>query len=528
MARRLALGILAVTLAGLLTYGAATDWLPWLPVCDENPSCHVLVGESLAALENAQFYVRDGTRYWLLQRHDIAIALNTYVTMTYFHNINLGAFLAYGTALLGAQTPMPAAIVSAVAFVAGLAYAYLFAERASGAPRFALLFLLLFAGELYHNTLLGLNLLRAWHWLPLFGVAYHTLVVVQRGAVRRRDLVALTLLALLGLGAGYEIYAFVGATAVWAMLLFGAGRSVRLWATTLAALAAPVLLRQLQVIGGVGLTIWATDLYYTAGSKAPLLRAILPLPPADQIDAWYKANHLFRGAANSQPISSAFDQLIESGRHLQWLNELGTITLLATLLGLSAAIVFVLRDRDGAPGSPARRARTVLALFLGLGTGFLVFGYHALYYFVVVHQLPLIAAPICLAVAFAASLLLDAAARPIPTRYLALIGLGLVLVERAYQQWFNLSGLGLRAHPAKTRWGTFDVGPPGGMYGDVGGAIVLGITALALVALVLAGARAFLRARPIQDLQSEDDRISGWSSPTESRTGRPEGSPSVS
>ena len=489
MARRVALGILAVTLACLLAYGAATDWLPWQAACDANPSCHVLAGESLAALENARYFVADGTRYWLLQRHEIpGIGM-----MTYFHNVNLGAFLVYGTALLGAQTPMPAAILSAVAFVAGLAYAYLFIERSSGARWFALLFLLLFAGELYHNTLLGLNLLRAWHWLPLFGVAYHALVVAQRGAVRLRDALALILLGLLGLGTGYEIYAFVGATAIWAMLLFAAGWSARVWITVLASLGAPVLLRQLQVIGGVGPAFWATDLFYTAGLKAPLLRALLPLPPADEIAAWYQANMIFRGAANSRPISDATAELFASGRYLQWLHELGAVTLLAALLGLVIAVVLVVRDRDAAPGSPARRARTVLCLFLGLGVGFLVFGYHALYYFIVVHQLPLIAAPICLAVAFVASLLLDVAARPLPMRLIALAGLALVLVERVYQQWSNLHGLGIRAHPPLTRWGTFDVGPPNGMYGEAG-AIVLGVAAVALVALVLAGAYAFLRA----------------------------------
>jgi hypothetical protein len=245
-----------------------------------------------------------------------------------------------------------------------------------------------------------------------------------------------------------------------------------------------------------------------------LLRAILPLPPADQIEAWYKANRVFRGVANSQPISSAFSQLIESGRHLQWLDELGTITLLATLIGSIAAIVLVVRDRDGGPGSPARRARTVLALFLGLGTGFLVFGYHALYYFIVIHQLPLIAAPVCLAVAFVASLLLDAAARPTLMRYVALVGLGLVLVERLYQQWFNLSGLGISAHPPATRWGTFDVGTPYGMYG-LASPVVLGVAALVLSVVVYAGARAFLRVRPTHSCESQSGPFSRSSSPVE-------------
>lgn len=279
-ARRAALGILVVTLLGLLIYAVATRGFPWTEACDPNPSCHVLVGESLVALESAQFFAREGTRYWLLQREE-----ETGEVLTYIHNVNLGAFLVYGTVLLGAQSPMPAAVVSAVGFVAGLAYGYLFVERAGGSRRFALLFLVLFAGELYHNTLLGLNLLRAWHWLPLFGLAYHALVVAQRGAVWPRDALALILLAVVGFGTGYELYAFIGATAAWTMLLFGAGPRPRLWGMLAVAFLIPVVLRQVQVIGGVGWEVWSTDLYYTAGLKAPLLRSILVLPPADQIAA---------------------------------------------------------------------------------------------------------------------------------------------------------------------------------------------------------------------------------------------------
>ena len=492
VARRAALGVLTVTLLGLLAFGLYTNWVPWSDACDPNPSCHVLAGESLAALESARYFVRDGTRYWLLQRH-----IEEGNVKTYFHNINLGAFVVYGTSLLGARRPLAAAILSAVAFTIGLAYAYLFVERASGSRRFALLFLVLFAAELYHNTLLGLNLLRAWHWLPLFGVAYHTLVIAQRCAVRLRDAIPLVLLATVGLGGGYEIFAFVGATAGWALILFGTGFRFRLWATLATVFAIPVILRQIQVIGGVGSAIWATDLYYTAGLKAPLLRAIFPLPPADEIDLWYRDNMIFRGAANSQPVSAAIAQLFETGRHLDWLRELGPLTLLTTLVGLILAVVLVVRQWKAAqqPGSAALRARTVVCLVLGIGSGFVVFGYHALYYFIVVHQLPLISAPVCLIVAFVASLLLDALGRPMPARGLAIAALVLLLGERLLVQFTNLWGMGLRAYPTTTRWGSFTVGPQGGMYGAAS-PYVLTAAGVVLLVLLFFAARAFLRANP--------------------------------
>jgi hypothetical protein len=135
----------------------------------------------------------------------------------------------------------------------------------------------------------------------------------------------------------------------------------------------------------------------------------------------------------------------------------------------------------------------VLALFLGIATGFVVFGYHAWYYFVVVHQLPLIVAPICLAVAFVVSLLLDAAALSRPKRVLAWVALAALVGERLYLQWANVSVMGLRSHPNRTRWGSFDVGPPGGMY-DQYGQIVLAVAGVVLVALLCAGAWAFLHA----------------------------------
>src|SRR4051812_12932859 len=215
VARRLALGILALTLLALLAMGVRTGWLPWTKDCEQNPSCHVLVGESHGSIESSMYYLIEGPRYWLLQRQTVGD-----VTMTYIHNVNFGAFLVYGTVLLGATSPMPAAIISAIGFVAGLAYAYLFAERASGSRRFALLFLALFAGEFYHNTVYGLNLPRAWHWLPLFGVAYEVVGIARRRTVRGWDAVRMVPLLTLGLCGGYEIYAFVGGVALWLMLLF--------------------------------------------------------------------------------------------------------------------------------------------------------------------------------------------------------------------------------------------------------------------------------------------------------------------
>ena len=106
------------------------------------------------------------------------------------------------------------------------------------------------------------------------------------------------------------------------MVLFGAGWRLRLWVPFLTAFAVPVLLRQVQTIGGVGLTIWATDLYYTAGSSRRVM-IVLALPPPDQIEAWFQTNQIYRGTPNSGPVSEVLGLLVSSGQYLLWLNELG-------------------------------------------------------------------------------------------------------------------------------------------------------------------------------------------------------------
>src|SRR5205823_7761148 len=140
-----------------------------------------------------------------------------------------GAYLVYLTALLGADTIMPAAVVTAGGFVIGLGYTYLLVERISRSSFLALTFLTFLVLDFYSNTMLGLNLLRAWHWLALFGVAYHALDLFAAPKLRGRDAGLVFLLAMVGFALGYEFYAFVVCTAGLALLVSGYIRPSRRW-----------------------------------------------------------------------------------------------------------------------------------------------------------------------------------------------------------------------------------------------------------------------------------------------------------
>lgn len=495
-ARRIAFGMLAVLFGVLLVYGWATLWLPWSDECDQTASCHLLIGETLAAIQQAWGNLYDGLgKSWLLLRNGPDL---------YIHNQNLGAYLIVLTALLGADTLAPAGVITAAGFVIGLGYAYLLVERTSQSRLLALTFLGFFILHVYLNTMLGLNLLRAWHWLPLFGVAYHALDLFEARRVGPRQVAPLILLPTIGFAIGYEFYAFVIATAGLALVVMGClwplRRMVIQRAVMLGGLCVvPVVVRQLQVIGGVGVDIWAKDLYYTAALKSPLLRTlaevrglrrIMQVPPVDVIQDWYKDHSLFHGVSNQEPASAAYQLFFQNGYHLRWQQDLGTLTIATMAVGFMLAPLLLLVRR---PRDVAWYARPVVIVTAGQILGFLAFGYHALLYFIVQFTMPLVISAVCLAVAFVVTALVTTR-RPLAVRLFGLVLLVGLLVERASIEWWHLSTMGLRAHPPDARWSRYSYLETGSLWGYTVGWVVLILATLVGAWLLWQIARAFLHA----------------------------------
>jgi hypothetical protein len=460
-ARRIAAGYLGVVFAALLVYGWYTEWFPWSAECYQTLSCHMLPGETYGALEQAwgALHFGIGTSWLLLMHHYVDRYL------FYIHNQNFGAYLIYITAWIGAETVTSAAIITAGGFVVGLGYGYVLVERMSRSSFLALAFLTLFILDVYSNTMLGLNLLRAWHSLALFGVAYHALDLFAARRARWRDIGLVFLLAWIGFALGYEFYAFVVCTAVVALLISGFVRPSWRWVLFGTLLFLPFVIRQIQVMGGVGPTVWALDLFYTAGTKSPLLRSILPHPPVEDVLQWYTDNHLFHGVPNNQPISAAFGLFMEKQYYLRWLGDLGPFTIIAATLGLGLSLVLAVRGND----IEARCARAVITIAGGQILGFLIFGYHALLYFVVVFNMPLIISMVYLSAAFLVTMLVRGA-RPLLVRETG-VQVAIVLVaERLYLGWVHLSTMEVQARPHTGQYmhiGTDDFVDPGGLLGNV-------------------------------------------------------------
>ena len=380
------LAILSLVFVALAVSAARTEWLPWSDECNRSMSCHLAPGETTTSLEAAIYYQRVGAATWFLQPGSAP-----YQDWLYIHNMSLGGLVAYLSSLLGATSMAVPILASIFAFCAGLFYGYLLVERASGSRALALVFLALMASEVWFNLVYGVNILRAWHWLPLFGSAYHLLrAASSHGRAVRSQLGLFAAYVGLGMLVGYEFEAVVFFLSIAVAILLVRQRRSTIFASVLVIFVAVFSLRQVQVIGGVGLNVWATDLYYSSVLKVPILQSLVAIPTPQAITAWYRDHHIYRGEAVQIGVAGLpgyIASLVASGELRDWLDRLGLPTLLAALSGVALALgAWVGR------GNRARLSKSgplMLALLLSQASVLFLLGWHAVTYFLV-HEFPLI------------------------------------------------------------------------------------------------------------------------------------------
>jgi len=328
----LALGISALVLCGLILWGQRIGWLPWASDCSQYVTyitCYPAPGETLSSRDAGENYIEDGTGHWLIQR------VGPYL---YTHNVNIGALVYYLFARFSPHPFVPAVLMTIVAFCMGLYYAYLFVRQASGSALFALIFLALLAGEYYFNLVFAVNLIRGWHWLALFGSGYHLLRWLEEGQKKHLPhIIAFLLCTVIGFMVGYDFLVFAFFLAALLILATKSSFSLRVRLTAvLLVYAIPFLLRQLQIIGGLGFDFWTKDLYYSAVIKTSFLHSHLiyfPLPPMRDIDKWYLQHHVLRPFAvpddSLSHIARGFLQYVT----IFWTPYLGVVTLGVVVVG---------------------------------------------------------------------------------------------------------------------------------------------------------------------------------------------------
>lgn len=401
-------GIIGLTMLGVGLDGSRHHFIP----CAQN------CGETFDALQYVKNYRLYGFKYGLVQ--DMATSPDPSAhPFLYIHNVNIAGILFTVLDAAGARALWAKQLLTLFAFGAGLFYVFRATAFHTRSWWIGFVLLLLFCTDFEYVLSFGLNALRAWHWLALFGLLFHTgRLALQPGVRPWLDRVAVVAFAVLSFGIGYDFWIVCLLTSLFILLFclprpVFSGRSLRIGLWICLAFAIPFVLRQIQIVAVLGPGFWALDLYYSAVIKMSVLSKVLPLSPIEEINRIYEVSGVLRPPAT--PASSVLEILktfrdmvvrvtIPSAGVLSVILAIavgGSAVTLAvlcasvrrrTVVGFLARLVIVGRTRLQILGA----CRLMAALVLGISAGVLVFAPVSLHIYLK-HQFPLIAAPLLLA-----------------------------------------------------------------------------------------------------------------------------------
>lgn len=426
-------------LIALLCWGLWSNWIQYKSTC-EHGTCMFHIGESFTSITTAIFYQRYGGEYWFLQQVPQSGSPDWVDRdfMLYSHNPNIGGFVVYAATLVGFQTVIIPAIVTAIAYAIGIYLSFRFGEAATGSRLIGSWYGLFMATDVFYNVSWGLNLIRGWSWLGLFGVWYATLRLTSCGGAWSVALLvvgsAVTFLV------GLDFTMLVAASAVVLALMMGETwrTRVRVALLIIGAFGALLCLRQIQIIGALGVEAWSTDIFYTASLKLPRELRWYEIPDDAAIQGWYVSHNLTRGHAAVFSIRAIdkwvfFLALLNTWKHL-------SLSLPIFILGaLSTMVLVAMRRRVDARG-----LAVLFALLVGTAlSGTVIFPQFTGYF--VKLGFPYLSAIIYLALAIAVGSILRLSCAA--SGRLVVPVMAVVLVVWAVQQVMNVGAAAPEAYP---------------------------------------------------------------------------------
>ena len=324
-----AVGVARLVAVILLYLGMRGNWIFCWTNCGET-------FDALQYLENFRLY---GLKYHLVQDMATAPKLDAHPFL-YTHNANLAGYVFVFLQAVGIESFAAQQLITILIFLAGLAYLGIAIERHTRSRGLAVLVLVLFCIDLEHVLSYGLNPLRAWHWVAIFGLLHHLDRWLERPRVL--DLSAIVLLAAVSLGIGYDFWVICLCIAVL-LALFpqqADGRpSLRRVPLIVVLFAIPVILRQAQVASVIGPDLWLSDVLYSASIKVPFLASITTLPEIATLDQKYREWNILRPPATP---TTGLSELLWTFYHMSRaivFPSFGTVTAFALATLLMAAVV---------------------------------------------------------------------------------------------------------------------------------------------------------------------------------------------
>ena len=281
----------------LIYWGFWGNFVQYRADCPAN-SCFFHYGDTQSSLITAIYYQYWGSEHWFIQEYPLEGDKFDFFlrpSLYYTHNVNLGAFVIYFFGLLGFTTIMGPAIVSMVAYCAGIFLSFRFADRATGSRLIGNWFGFFMASDVLYNLSSGMNVIHAWHWFGMFGVLLAAVELARAFSIGYSLL--LFFASLVCFSIGYDFSAVVCGIGVAIGITYGKLRAdkIRVCVIVLSSFIGIFLLRQVQVIAALGFSVWSTDFFYTFGLKIPGEFRWFQIPTEKEIALWYADNKLGRG-----------------------------------------------------------------------------------------------------------------------------------------------------------------------------------------------------------------------------------------
>ncbi len=419
--------IITLVLATLWGYSSKMNFVPCISNC----------GETFYAETEVSNFKLYGFKYGLLEDHATSNNLSAHPFL-YTHNVNIAGILYPLMSLVGLDFFWAKQLPILFIFGLGLFYVYKTTQYFSKSHLIAFLMLFFFCSDYYHVFSYGLNALRAWHWLILFGLLFHAGRYFTEKSHVKVDRIMIVLFATLSFGIGYDFWIinfFIATT----LFVFNLPNKEKLKTKAfdlffiLTFFLIPVILRQIHVASTLGVDFWYHDFIYSAAIKVPFLKNYISLPPMSEIDNYYLANHILRAPASQEVSWSNIFRTLRDMIQQIIKPSFGTVTIwnmalflalpiLATLYYLNHYLIQIITHHFNQPKLVAiftslenlqknafNEIKGGLKLFailvIGISIGLAIFAPFSLHVYFK-HQFPLIAAPIFLAKSIACAILI--------------------------------------------------------------------------------------------------------------------------
>jgi len=411
--------------------------------------CGSNCGETFSALHSVDNFRLYGMRYGLIE--DLATAPEPESRpFLYTHNVNIGNLIFTAAEAFGLSNLTGKQLITLSAFLVGMVYIYLSVLIFTGSIVTALLTIVMLALDYTHVGSFGLNALRAWHWIGLFGPLFHVARLCGLGGPSSFKLqsAALFVTTSVAFGIGYDFFSIVFFCTFITFFLLKSRTDPRqktiLLLTLIASFCLPFIIRQFHVAWALGVDYWWRDFTYSFIIKVPFASILIGSLDMVEVDAFYSSWNVLRPPAI--PSNSIRDILLTFWTMVSNITipEFGLISVVTVTFVTACAIFYVVRhlliirnlfylpltslhglrgrfhgifsSAADLPFNLLGTSRLMCILVIGIMCGLLTFAPFSFHVYLK-HQFPLIVAPLYIAKALLLTFVFWAGARALKQRY---------------------------------------------------------------------------------------------------------------